>query len=102
MAPDFSIKTVKFTFNAFCLLSKLDAITIKKIVLLLAMIPLFTASITVDYLQDAEAAKSKGTRSMKYGAGTAGIVCGNMLCSEVNGKSGNLFVSGENQSKNNL
>ena len=31
---------------------------------------------------------------MRYGSGTSGIVCGDMLCSEVNGKTGNLFVSG--------
>ena len=58
------------------------------------MIPLFTASLTVDYFQDADATKSKGTPSMKYGSATAGIVCGDMLCSEVNGKPENLYVSG--------
>jgi alkyl sulfatase BDS1-like metallo-beta-lactamase superfamily hydrolase len=58
------------------------------------MIPLFTASLTVDYFQEVDATKSKGTPSMKYGSATAGIVCGDMLCSEVNGKPGNLFVSG--------
>jgi alkyl sulfatase BDS1-like metallo-beta-lactamase superfamily hydrolase len=58
------------------------------------MIPLFTSSLTIDYFTEADATKSKGTPSMKYGSATAGIVCGDMLCSEVNGKPGNLFVSG--------
>ena len=47
------------------------------------MIPLFTASLTVDYFQDVEALKSKGTYLPKYGSATKEIVCGDKLCSEI-------------------
>jgi len=75
-------------------LSKYTGDKIKKMVLFLALIPLFTSSLTMDYFTESDATKSKGTPSMKYGSATSGIVCGDMLCSEANGKPGNLFVSG--------
>ena len=50
---------------------------------LLAILPLFTAGMTTDYFSDAEALKSQGTGTSKYGSGTG--VCGLQLCSEIPG-----------------
>jgi len=50
---------------------------------LLAILPLFTASVTTDYFSDAEALKSQGTGTSKYGSSTG--VCGLQLCSEIPG-----------------
>jgi len=46
---------------------------------------LFTAGIaaSADLIQDAEAAKSKGTKIQKYGSATKNLVCGDKLCSEI-------------------
>jgi len=60
---------------------KRDKLSVKKLVVLLALIPLFTSVLTIDYFSDAEATKSKGTSLTKYGS-TTGIVCGDKLCSE--------------------
>ncbi|QMU53553.1 MAG: hypothetical protein GKS07_00670 [Nitrosopumilus sp.] len=50
---------------------------------LLAILPLFTAGLTTDYFSDAEALKSQGTTSSKYGSSTN--ICGLSLCSEIPG-----------------
>jgi len=50
---------------------------------LLAILPLFTAGVTTDYFSDAEALKSQGTGTSKYGSSTG--VCGLQLCSEIPG-----------------
>ncbi|MDH5430301.1 MAG: hypothetical protein OEW78_00255 [Nitrosopumilus sp.] len=50
---------------------------------LLAILPLFTAGMTADYFSDAEALKSKGTGTSKYGSATG--ICGLQLCSEIPG-----------------
>ena len=50
---------------------------------LLAILPLFTAGMTTDYFSDAEALKSKGTGTSKYGSATG--ICGLQLCSEIPG-----------------
>ena len=59
-----------------------NRLSIKKLVLLLALIPLFVSGLTIDYFPDAEATKSKGTPLTKYGSATSGIVCGDRLCSD--------------------
>ena len=53
-----------------------------KLVLLLVLIPFFIYGLTIDYLPNAEATKSKGTALTKYGSATSDIVCGDRLCSE--------------------
>ena len=50
---------------------------------ILAILPLFTAGMTADYFSDAEALKSKGTGTSKYGSATG--ICGLQLCSEIPG-----------------
>ncbi len=50
---------------------------------LLAILPLFTAGMTTDYFSDAEALKSQGTGTPKYGSSTN--ICGVQLCSEIPG-----------------
>ncbi|MDH3502187.1 MAG: hypothetical protein OEL69_06750 [Nitrosopumilus sp.] len=50
---------------------------------ILALIPLFTAGLTTDYFTDANALKSKGVATSKYGSATN--VCGDRLCSEIPG-----------------
>jgi len=50
---------------------------------ILAILPLFTAGLTTDYFTDAEAIKSKGTRTSQYGSSTD--ICGLQLCSEIPG-----------------
>ncbi|AFS82559.1 DUF7482 domain-containing protein [Candidatus Nitrosopumilus sediminis] len=50
---------------------------------LLAILPLFTAGMTTDYFSDAEALKSKGIGTSKYGSSTG--ICGLQLCSEIPG-----------------
>lgn len=57
------------------------------------MIPLFTSSLTIDYFPDADATKSKGNSLTEVGSNK---VCGDRLCSEIDGNPGNLQVSGEN------
>lgn len=49
----------------------------------LAIIPLFTTGLTTDYFTDADAIKSKGTRTSQYGSSTN--ICGLQLCSEIPG-----------------
>ncbi len=56
--------------------------SVKKLIILLALIPLLVSGLTIDYFPDAEATKSKGTPLTKYGSATSGIVCGDRLCSE--------------------
>ena len=54
---------------------------------LLAILPLLTVALTTDYISEADAAtKSSGTGAKKYGSATAGIVCGDRLCSETGGQ----------------
>jgi len=50
---------------------------------ILAIIPLFTTGLTTDYFTDADALKSKGTGTSKYGSSTN--ICGLQLCSEFPG-----------------
>ena len=54
-----------------------------KYLAILALIPLFTAGLGTNYIQDAEAAKGQGVGSSKYGSSTN--VCGLQLCSEYPG-----------------
>ena len=54
-----------------------------KYMALLAVLPLFTAGVAADYLPDAHAVQSKGTKLLKYGSATD--ICGLQLCSEVPG-----------------
>ena len=53
------------------------------VILFLGIITLFTSPLTINYFPDAEALKSKGKPAWKYGSATAGIVCGDRLCSEI-------------------
>ena len=56
----------------------------KKITLAAFLIlSLLSLGVTADYFSDAEALKSKGTSTNKYGSATAQIVCGDKLCTEV-------------------
>jgi hypothetical protein len=50
---------------------------------ILAIVPLFTAGLTSDYFTDANALKSKGVGTTKYGSSTN--ICGLQLCSEIPG-----------------
>lgn len=59
----------------------------------MGIIGLFSAPLSVDYLQDAEALKAKGKPAWKYGSATAGIVCGDRLCSEISNEDDNSQVS---------
>jgi hypothetical protein len=54
-----------------------------KYLAILALIPLFTAGLGTNYVQDAEATKGQGVGSSKYGSSTN--VCGLQLCSEYPG-----------------
>ena len=70
-------------------------------ILIIFLIPLIlsigvTPVLSFNFIPEADATKSKGTSSMRYGSETAGIVCGDMLCSEKDSKSGNFFTNGEN------
>ena len=49
----------------------------------LAIIPLFTTGLTIDYFTDVDALKSKGTGTSQYGSSTN--ICGLQLCSEIPG-----------------
>ena len=42
-----------------------------------------TTVVTIDTIPDVEALKGKGVENGKYGSATKGIVCGDMLCSEI-------------------
>ena len=50
---------------------------------ILAILPLFTTGLGTDYFTDAEAIKSQGVGTSKYGSSTN--VCGLQLCSEIPG-----------------
>ena len=50
---------------------------------ILAILPLFTVGLTANYFEDANALKSKGVGTSKYGSATN--VCGLQLCSEFPG-----------------
>lgn len=56
--------------------------TCKKTVLLFSTISLFITALGVDYFEDAEAIKAKGTPAPKYGSKNS-PVCGDKLCSEL-------------------
>lgn len=61
----------------------------KKVPSILLMVTiLMTATIvaSINLVEDAEAIKGQGVPSTQYGHKTAGIVCGDRLCSEVGGK----------------
>ncbi|EIJ65485.1 hypothetical protein BD31_I0670 [Candidatus Nitrosopumilus salaria BD31] len=49
----------------------------------LAILPLFTAGLTTNYFTDAEALKSQGTDTSKFGSSTN--ICGLQLCSDIPG-----------------
>jgi len=50
---------------------------------ILAILPLFTVALTIDYFGDAEGTKAVGPKGAKsYGAKNSRIVCGDRLCSE--------------------
>lgn len=55
-----------------------------------------TPALQFDFIQEAEALKSKGTPSMRYGSATAGIVCGDRFCSE----GSHLIISALQKEKN--
>lgn len=57
--------------------------TTLKIIAFLAILPLFTASLTQSYFTEADAEKGKGVPSSSYGSKNKGVVCGDRLCSEV-------------------
>ncbi len=50
---------------------------------ILAILPLFTAGLGTDYFTDADAIKSSGVGTKKYGSSTD--ICGDKLCSEIPG-----------------
>jgi len=52
---------------------------------LLAILPLLTVAITINYAPEADALKGQGVPAAKYGSATSKIVCGNQLCSEIPG-----------------
>jgi hypothetical protein len=52
----------------------------------LAILPLLTVMLTIDYFGDANASKSAGTPSQQYGSATKDKVCGDRLCSQTGGK----------------
>ena len=53
----------------------------------LAILPLLTVALTIDYIGEADAiTKGAGVGTKKFGSATAGIVCGDRLCSETGGK----------------
>src|SRR3990172_9762760 len=53
----------------------------------LAILPLLTVMLTIDYIGDANAStKSAGTPSQQYGSATKDKVCGDRLCSQTGGK----------------
>ena len=53
---------------------------------LLAVLPLLTVALTIDYTSEADATKSKGVGAKQYGSATKNKVCGDRLCSETGGK----------------
>ncbi len=53
------------------------------VTLMAAILATMTIVTSVDMISDAEALKSQGTSTGKYGSATKGIVCGDRLCSEV-------------------
>ncbi len=52
---------------------------------LLAILPLLTVAITINYAPEADALKGQGVSAARYGSATSKIVCGDRLCSEVPG-----------------
>ncbi len=53
----------------------------------LAVLPLLTVALTVDYSSEADAAtKASGVGAKQYGSATKNKVCGDRLCSETGGK----------------
>lgn len=59
--------------------------TTLKILGFLAILPLLTIVLTIDYI-DANAIKSSGTPAKQYGSETKNKVCGDKLCSQTGGK----------------
>jgi hypothetical protein len=51
-----------------------------------AILPLLTVMLTINYVGDADAAKSAGTPTSQYGSATKNKVCGDRLCSQTGGK----------------
>jgi len=56
-----------------------------KYLAMLALVPLFTAGLTVDHFPLADAIKSQGTSTQSYGSANAGVVCGDVLCKDYPG-----------------
>jgi len=52
----------------------------------LAILPLLTVMLTIDYISEANAIKSAGTVTGQYGSATKDKVCGDKLCSQTGGK----------------
>jgi len=50
---------------------------------ILAILPLLTVALTIDYLTEAEGTKAAGKAARSYGSATASKVCGDRLCSEL-------------------
>jgi len=63
------------------LLPNFESFSLKKNILLLLIIPLFSLSLIFDNFEDSEAAKSQGTFMLKTGS-AGSPVCGDRLCSE--------------------
>lgn len=54
---------------------------------LLAVLPLLTVALTIDYSSEADAVtKSAGTKAKQFGSATKNKVCGDRLCSETGGR----------------
>jgi len=54
-----------------------------KLSLVFALGTILLLSTVASSVDPVEALKSKGNKNTKYGSGTAGLVCGDKLCSEV-------------------
>ena len=63
----------------------------------LAILPLLTVVLTIDYFGEADATKGAGVGTKQFGAATKSIVCGDRLCSETGGKTVMPGVSQESE-----
>ena len=63
---------------------------------LLAILPLFTVALTTNYVIEADAEKSEGSKApgrvgaKSYGSKNNNIVCGDRLCSETGGRTAQI------------
>ena len=53
------------------------------VTVMVVILATMTTVVTIDTIPDVEALKGKGVENGKYGSATKGIVCGDMLCSEI-------------------